>query len=59
LVESTAPKLSIVSLYKSLNAATKQTAEAFNALQLARSELGLERLPTLFSKPSADHPKIT
>jgi len=59
LVGSVAPKQSIESLYKSLDAAIKQTVESAKALQNARSELGLERLPTLFSKPSADRPKIT
>jgi len=59
LVESTAPKQSIKSLYNSLDAAIKQTVETSKALQNARSELGLERLPTLFSKTSVDRPKIT
>ena len=59
LAESPQPKESIESLYMSLDAAIKQTVETSKALQNARSELGLERLPTLFSKPSADRPKIT
>jgi hypothetical protein len=59
LAKSAAPKQSIESLHKSLDAAIKQTFESAKALQNARSELGLERLPTLFSKPSVDRPKIT
>jgi|GEM_PF-2189159 len=59
LVGSAAPKQSIESLYKSLDVAIKQTVESAKALQNARLELGLESLPTLFSKPSADRPKIT
>lgn len=59
LAGSATPKQSIDSLYQSLDAAIKQTVESAKALQNARSELGLQRLPTLFSKPSADRSKIT
>ena len=54
LAESPQPKESIESLYQSLDAAIKQTVESAKALQNARSELGLVRLPTHHYKTSAE-----
>ena len=59
LAESAKPKQSIESLYQSLDAAIKQTVESAKALQNARSELGLVRLPTHPYKTSADRSNIT
>lgn len=59
LAELAQPKQSIESLYQSLDAAIKQTGESAKALQNARSELGLVRLPTHPHKTFVDRPNIT